>query len=171
MKVNERTRIETKELNPKIMENIDVLENILTFWEFWVLKILELKKTALTTQEIRNKILLKISDDLRKGQIKDFDVVYTNKIITKKELQELRIKIKEELKKREPTYLFIKSLEKLMDKILGIKIPSYKKIENMLLALEKMGLVGRRYDTLKKGKWLWVLNPMYIKALKISEKK
>ncbi|MCD6478283.1 MAG: hypothetical protein J7L44_00145 [Candidatus Diapherotrites archaeon] len=43
----------------------------------------------------------------------------------------------------------------------GISIPSFERIENILLSLESLGLVSKRVDERKKAKCLWLIVPKY----------
>ena len=57
----------------------------------------------------------------------------------------------------------IKILEKEAKKVdKSLEIPAWERIDRILTSLEKLGLVIRRYDPLKKGRHLWLINPEYL---------
>lgn len=95
---------------------------------------------ALSTKEIRRWYGYVLAEKVLKKEITDFSI------------KEFNI-LENELKKKK-----------------GAGIPAFETFENILLSLEKLGLVGRRYDPLKKAKWLWIVNPSYLAALKDKNK-
>jgi len=164
-KENIKPHIETTPLSQNILENIDLIETILTQFEYSVLWLLEKRQFAYTTKKIRNIGIQESYDRLRR-QEKDTISFTENSIYTGKDIENF-IKIAEKeldkkIKRKEPTYIWIQSVEKLMSKVLHIRFPSYKKFKSALLSLEKLGLVGRRYDPTIKGKELWFVNPKYL---------
>ncbi len=147
--VAQESDFKIQKLNQKIIDNIDnkeILQSILTPLE---LTLLEFLKTPQTTKALRDFIIIDKSIDEHVG-------IYERKFDTStgKALTEWRASMNQES---------IKTMEKeLKLKDNRIKIPSYKKIDNVLYSLSRLGLVGKRSDPLYKGKHLWILSPQFL---------
>jgi len=133
--------IETTPLARKIRENIDILSKILIPLENEIIMILN-TKGPLTTTEIRNNFI-----EYKASLFPDF--------INEKNIPNINLKGgKTSLKIR-------KELEKNL-KSKKVYIPSYDKFEYALQSLEKIGIIGKRFDPLKKGRFLWLLSPDFV---------
>ncbi len=147
----ETASISATPLSKKLLDNIDVLDSILTDVEKDIIDVL--KESPATTQLLRVKYIFKLTDR------------YKIKLSVPKEDAKNSLQ-----KQKEPPFIiFMPNLSKSGEKLLkqrGFKIPSYHTLDNMLFSLENLGIVARRYDPLKKGKWLWILNPNFSIALK-----
>lgn len=166
----EETDIKITPISKKITENIEILPKILTSLEMDVINILD-SFPALTTNEVRNHYVLL--------QYAEYDELLIPKEIKlsnkeKEKLEKIGKQLKNSKTEKERfqilqnvnlTLNFKKSMERVL-KFKGIRIPSYEKFDNVLLGLEKLGIVARRYDPLRLGKWLWVLSPQFLIARK-----
>jgi DNA-directed RNA polymerase subunit F len=149
--------IEVSPLSQKVLENIDILSSILTPLENIVINIL--KESPKTTNEIRSVFIFNLS--------KHFNVTLTKEEIEKiKPYKETKISLfrSEYLVNIPKASIYLE--KKLKEK--GIKVPSFDKFDYILNSLARLGIVGKRYDPLKKGKrgFLWILNPDFLIALK-----
>lgn len=153
-------KIENKEIesiqntpfSQKLLDNLDVLDSVLTKEERKIIEMLKIE--PLTTKQIRDNYIFElagymtIQSPLKSGITK-----------SKREMENER-------------KLEIKSLEKNL-KHKGYKIPAFETFDKMLLSLEALSIVARRYDPLKRRKtrdWLWILNPNFLIALKEKKK-
>lgn len=139
-------------LSPRILENPGILPHILTKLEHEIFQIVS-EGPPDTVKEIRdeyvrNRVPFQTGND-------DID----NKF--KKAYADLIDKLRA---RKITNSEFIKSVEFSLKKLKGFEIPSYERLDRILQSLEKLGLVTRRYDPLKKGKGLWVVNPEYLIA-------
>ncbi len=126
-----------------VLNNLELIPNVLTETEFEILLILVYANHPLNTKEIRNRLINIIgNNERRRRKIEALDKLWEQK--SKITLTEYYDKLDKELKK------------------LNIKPPSYERIDNILQSLEKLSLISRRYDDLKKEKYLWLLNPKFI---------
>jgi len=142
------SNIQAVPLSKKLLDNIDILDKILTREEKEIIDILN-KYGPSTTKETRDHYIL----NLRKQKVIPLSV---------------RQRLYRALRNSE-TMVRLPEHSKILEKIskeYNIKIPAYETFDNMLLSLEKLGLVARRYDPLKKAKWLWILNPSLLVQLK-----
>lgn len=98
-----------------------------------------IKHGALATKEVRRYYGFDMAEIVYKRKITDFSIDEFNEIVAN-------------LKRK---------------KAKGV--PAFETFDNTLQSLEKLGLVARRYDPLKKAKWLWIVNPNYLIALKKSK--
>lgn len=146
----EEPDIQTTPLSKQLLDNIDVLDKILTREENEIIAILN-KYGPSTTKEIRDYYILRSISN------KGMPIPLT-----------VRQSLYRALKNSDAATR-LPELSKIFEKAFKgykIKIPAYETCDNMLLSLEKIGLVSRRYDTLKKAKWLWILNPNFLIKLK-----
>lgn len=143
-------------LSHKIIDNIDILNNLLTPLELWIIDTL---KTPMTVKEIRDRYIIKRYNEEGIGWEEiTKDIKPKRKIVLTAEfLEKLKLKVSIPKTAREA--------EKVLKKK-RIRVPSYEKFDGILLSLEKLGITARRYDFLKKGKWLWILNPSFLIAKK-----
>jgi len=152
--------ITIKPLSQKIIDNIDILNNILTPLEMSIIDILEQPRTV---KEIRDYYIIELAEDLKLNLDKHKGIVQSDvykkigrgKFVQHPKYPHILLRKYESIPKTS------KELEKELKKR-KIKIPSYEKFDNILLSLEKLGITARRYDTLKKGKFLWILNPNFL---------
>jgi len=145
-------------LSKKILNSIEILDNLLTPLELWIIDTLDKPRTV---KEIRDFYVVELG---RRFGIRP-DLILKFKDYSS---------MKEFIEKQKPKIIPIPELSKTIEnelKTKKIRIPSYDKFDNILLSLEKLGITARRYDLLRKGKWLWVLNPHFLIALKESKKK
>ncbi len=146
--------IKEVKLSPQILENPDVLPHLLTDLEYKIFEIVKEGKPA-TVKEIRDgyiksRVPWMVGDEKIDSQ---FSTFY-------KELLEKR------RQRKITSTKFISFLEDGLKRIRGFEIPSFQRIDRILESLEDLGLVTKRYDPLKKGKYLWIVNPAYLIAIK-----
>lgn len=158
--VVEGVKFEITPLSRKILDNIDILDNILTDVEREIIDIV--REAPITTKELRHVYILRLID---RYKIKIPSV--KEKIVLSKEELEYYQKTKEPVVLGENVRLpnLSRAYEKALKKR-GFKIPAFETFDNMLMSLEKLGIVSRRYDPVKKGRWLWILNPDFLIAQK-----
>lgn len=151
----EKIGLEVRPISKKVLENLDVLEKILTPQEMNIIKIL--MEYPRTTNQIRSTYIY--------NTFKAFDFKLSNEEIAKiKPYKETKVSL------FKSEYEFnIPKAGPIMEKKLkerGLKVPSYDSFVYTLRSLQQLGLVAIRHDPMKKGNWLWVINPEYLIALK-----
>jgi hypothetical protein len=172
----EQVEIKTVPLIQKVIDNIQYLDNILTFWENITLKLMIMEKEPLTIKEIRDRQVIRLARHFKhRGETgimiekHSKELIYDTfsfgeKIVTPEDKRNFIKEYDEGFKKGLPTYQFVNLIEKSMRKNLGVRIPSYKKIKSILVLLQNMGIVSIRHDhTIKKGDVLWFVSPFFVK--------
>jgi hypothetical protein len=163
-----KTEVVFSQINPQILEKIDYIYTLLTKDERLILNIFLENPQPTHTKNIRDRILLFHVNFLinwvnGKTKFEENSYIIFSKNIKIDEAKKFLEKHDKNIKVMNST-TFFKWLSRELTE-LGLKIPSYEKIDKILFSLEKLGLVGRRYDSEKKAKWLWVINPIILDKL------
>jgi hypothetical protein len=165
-----KTEVVFSQINPQIFEKIDYLYTLLTKDERLILNIFLENPQPMHTKNIRDRILLFHVNFLinwvnGKTKFDENSYIIGSKNITVNKAKEFLEKDDKNFKVMNNLTTYFKWLSRELTE-LGFEIPSYEKIDKILFSLEKLGLVGRRYDPEKKAKWLWIINPIILDKVK-----
>ena len=145
----EKVGLQTTNLSNQVLENISVLDKILTYIELGIIQVLEIFG-PMNTKQVRDQwIHYAVTEGEYLSALGKSSKKYANYEVSMKEAN--------------------KEVTKKCEKILrerNVKIPSHQRFDNILKSLERIGIVARRYDPFKRGKWLWILNPKFAIARK-----
>lgn len=152
----------TKEypLSKKVLENLPYIHRIFTFTERIIFNVISNLETAYTTKEIRGFYILRIAEDVMNNKYRQ--PVDSEKCI------EFRVELHGRRGIIKTKTDFINWSERKL-KEMGIKIASFKTIDSILQTFEKLGIVTRRYDPERKGKYLWCLTLEFMKQWEALE--
>jgi hypothetical protein len=165
-----KTEVVFSQINPQILENLDYLHTLLTKDERLILNIFLENPQPIHTKNIRDRILLFHVNFLTnwvngKTKFDENSYIISSKNIEVDKVKEFLEKNNENFKVINNLTAYFKWLSRELTE-LGFEIPSYEKIDKNLFSLEKLGLIGRRYDPEKKAKWFWVINPILLDKLR-----
>lgn len=147
--VNESQELVIPEVKDSVLKSLDLLSSLLTENEFDLLALLIKDTKSLSTKSIRLELMLKKHYFHAPGPHKQwaYDTFKNNIGVNKKPVGVLYKEIEQKLKKN------------------NIDVPSYETIDKLLQALEKLGIVLRRFDDTKGVKYLWSVNPNFLRAV------